>query len=52
MAEHVQLLLSIPPQYSISQIMWYLKGKNAMMIFKRYANLEIGTFRQRDIILV
>ena len=28
------------PKYSISQIMGYLKGKSAMMIFERHANLK------------
>ncbi len=27
MSDHVHLLLSIPPKYSVSQIMGYLKGK-------------------------
>ena len=40
MLDHVHLLLSIPPKYSISQIMGYLKGKSAMMIFERHANLK------------
>jgi putative transposase len=40
MADHVHLLVSIPPKYSISQIMGYLKGKSAMMIFERHANLK------------
>lgn len=40
MSDHVHLLLSIPPKYSISQIMGYLKGKSAMMIFERHSNLK------------
>lgn len=40
MPDHIHLLLSIPPKYSVSQIMGYLKGKSAMMIFDRYANLK------------
>ncbi len=40
MSDHIHLLLSIPPKYSISQIMGYLKGKSAMMIFERHANLK------------
>lgn len=32
MPDHIHLLLSIPPKYSVSQIMGYLKGKSAMMI--------------------
>lgn len=40
MPDHVHLLVSIPPKYSVSQIMGYLKGKSAMMIFERHANLK------------
>ena len=40
MPDHIHLLLSIPPKYSVSQIMGYLKGKSAMMIFERHANLK------------
>ena len=38
--DHIHMLVSIPPKYSISQIMGYLKGKSALMIFDRYANLK------------
>ena len=40
MADHIHLLLSIPPKYSVFQIMGYIKGKSAMMIFERHANLK------------
>ena len=40
MPDHIHLLLSIPLKYSVSQIMGYLKGKSAMMIFERHANLK------------
>ena len=40
MPDHVHLLLSIPPKYSIARIMGYLKGKSAMMIFNKHANLK------------
>ena len=40
MSDHVHLLLSIPPKYSVSQIMGYLKGKSAMMIFEKHSNLK------------
>ena len=40
MCDHVHLLLSIPPKYSVSNFMGYLKGKSAMMIFERHANLK------------
>ena len=40
MSAHIHLLLSIPPKYSVSQVMGYLKGKSAMMIFDRHSNLK------------
>ena len=40
MPDHVHLLLSIPPKMSVSSFMGYLKGKSAMMIFERHANLK------------
>lgn len=38
--DHVHLVLAIPPKYSISSIMGYLKGKSSLMIFDRHANLK------------
>ena len=40
MPDHIHLLLSIPPKYSMSSFMGYLKGKSAMMIFDRHSNLK------------
>ena len=37
---HIHMLVSIPPKYSVSQVMGYLKGKSSLMIFDRYANLK------------
>ena len=34
------MLVSIPPKYSVAQIMGYLKGKSSLMIFEKYANLK------------
>ena len=38
--DHIHMLISIPPKYSVSQIMGYLKGKSSLMIFEKYANLK------------
>lgn len=38
--DHVHMLISIPPKYSVSQIVGYLKGKSSLMIFDRHANLK------------
>ena len=40
MADHIHILVSIPPKMSVSSFMGYLKGKSAMMIFDRHANLK------------
>ena len=38
--DHIHMLLSIPPKYSVAQIIGYLKGKSSLMIFDRHANLK------------
>ena len=38
--DHIHMLVSIPPKMSVSQFMGYLKGKSALMIFDRHANLK------------
>ncbi len=38
--DHIHMCLSIPPKYSISQIMGYLKGKSTMMIFEKFSKLK------------
>ena len=38
--DHIHMLISFPPKYSISQVMGYLKGKSSLMIFDKFANLK------------
>lgn len=38
--DYIHMLVSIPPKYSVSQFMGYLKGKSSLMIFEKYANLK------------
>ena len=38
--DHIHMLVSIRPKYSVAQIMGYLKGKSSLMIFEKYANLK------------
>ena len=38
--DHIHMLVSIPPKYSVSQRMGYLKGKESLMIFEKYANMK------------
>ena len=39
-SDHIHMLVKIPPKYSIAEIVGYLKGKSALMIFDRHANLK------------
>jgi putative transposase len=32
MADHVHMMISIPPKYSVSQVIGYIKGKSAIHI--------------------
>ena len=38
--DHIHMLVKIPPKFSVSEIMGYLKGKSSLMIFDRHANLK------------
>ena len=38
--DHIHMLVSIPPKYSVAQIMGYLKGKSSLMIFDKFANMK------------
>ena len=40
MPDHVHMLVTIPPKISVAQFMGYLKGKSALMIFDKHANLK------------
>ena len=39
-SDHIHMLVRIPPKYSVSEIVGYLKGKSSLMIFERHANLK------------
>ena len=38
--DHIHMLLSIPPKYSVSAFMGYLKGKSSLIIFERHTQLK------------
>ena len=38
--DHIHMLISIPPKYSVAQIMGYIKGKSSLVIFDRHANMK------------
>ena len=39
-SDHIHMLVRIPPKESVSDIVGYLKGKSALIIFERHANLK------------
>lgn len=39
-ADHVHLILEIPPKYAVSDTMGYLKGKLAIALFRQYPKLK------------
>jgi len=36
MADHVHMLISIPPKYSVSQVVGFIKGKSAIHVARNY----------------
>ena len=50
MPDHVHMLISIPPKYSVAQVIGYIKGKSAIYIarnFKRRRNVRGQSFWAR-----
>ena len=39
-ADHVHLVLSIPPKYAVSELVGFLKGKLALRLFDRFPQLR------------
>jgi len=42
MPDHIHLVLSVPPKYSIAMVMGYLKGKSAIHIHRRLQGVKQG----------
>lgn len=38
--DHIHLSVSLPPKYSVSKFMGYLKGKSTLMIYDRHPELQ------------
>jgi len=38
--DHIHLVLSFPPKYSVSEVVGFLKGKSAIKIFDTYLDLK------------
>ena len=41
------MLVEIPPKYSVSQFMGYLKGKSSLMIYEKWGNIKYK-YRNRE----
>ena len=46
MADHVHMLVLIPPKIEVSSFLGYLKGKSALMMFDKYANIFSRIFKR------
>ena len=42
LSDHVHMVLSIPPKYSVSSVLGYLKGKSAIMIHREMERVKHG----------
>ena len=40
MPDHVHMLISIPPKYSVSEVIGYIKGKSAIQIAREFRGRE------------
>ena len=38
--DHIHILLEIPPKFSISNFMGFLKGKSSLMIYEKWGNMK------------
>lgn len=45
--DHIHMLVSIPPKFSVSYFMGFLKGKSSLMIYQKYANMKFK-YRNRQ----
>lgn len=46
-SDHIHMLLMIPPKYSVSSVMGYLKGKSSLMIYDKWGNVRYK-YRNRE----
>ena len=45
--DHIHMLLSIPPKYSVPKFMGYLKGKSSTMLYEQFGELKYK-YRNRE----
>ena len=38
--DHIHMFVRIPPKYSVSEVMGYLKGKSSIMIYNKWGNMK------------
>ena len=47
MADHVHMMISIPPKYAVSQVVGFIKGKSAIYIARNYLGRQRNFQGQR-----
>ena len=47
MPDHVHMMISIPPKYAVAQVVGFIKGKSAIHIARRYAEVKRNFVGQR-----
>ena len=47
--DHIHMLVRIPPKYSVSEVMGYLKGKSSLMIFEKHNAAAIKKYIQNQL---
>ena len=45
--DHIHMLIEIPPKYSVSSVMGFLKGKSSIIIYNKWANMRYQ-YRNRE----
>ena len=45
--DHIHMLIEIPPKFSVSSVMGFLKGKSSIMIYSRWGNARYK-YRNRE----
>ena len=45
--DHIHMLVEIPPKYSVSSFMGYLKGKSSTILYEKYSELKFK-YRNRE----
>ena len=45
--DHIHMLVEIPPKYSVSSFMGYLKGKSSLMLYEKFPELKFK-YRNRE----